>query len=118
MIKNNELTEEPSKSYSFAYLSDTKVLKEVPLHVYGVDLLYHESTFLQELLGLANKTYHSTALQAAQFAAEAKVGKLVLGHFSARYIDLQPFIDEASPVFANVKFAVDGKEFLLEKEVV
>jgi len=114
VIKNSELTENPPKTYSFAYLSDTKVLKEVPEVVKEVDLLYHEATFLHELLDRANKTYHSTALQAAEFAAKAKVGKLILGHFSARYIDLQPFIDEASPVFANVKFAVDGKEFTAE----
>ena len=113
IIKNEELTEAPSKSYSFAYLSDTKVLKTVPEIVKGVDLLYHEATFLHDMLDRAKSTYHSTALQAAQFAAEAKVNKLVLGHFSARYNDLQPFIDEASPVFSNVFYAVDGKEFLV-----
>lgn len=118
VILNSELTEAPPKSYSFAYLSDTKVLKEVPEVVKEVDLLYHEATFLHELLDRANKTYHSTALQAAEFAAKANVGKLVLGHFSARYIDLQPFIDEASPVFANVKFAVDGKEFLPDVDIL
>lgn len=111
VIPNAELTEDPPKTYSFAYLSDTKVLKEVPTSVGGVDLLYHEATFLHEMLERANKTHHSTALQAAEFAAKAKVGKLILGHFSARYTDLQPFIDEAKPVFENVYCAVDGKEF-------
>lgn len=118
IISNKELTEDPPKTYSFAYLSDTKVLKDVPSVVCGVDLLYHESTFLHEMLDRANKTYHSTALQAAEFAAKAKVGKLVLGHFSARYTDLQPFVEEAKPVFSNVHFAVDGKEFLPEVDVV
>jgi ribonuclease Z len=118
VIPNKELTQAPPKSFSFAYLSDTKVLKEVPEVVKEVDMLYHEATFLHELLDRANKTYHSTALQAAEFAAKANVGKLILGHFSARYIDLQPFIDEASPVFSNVKFAIDGKEFSPDVDVL
>ena len=74
-------------------------------------MLYHESTFLKNHLDLAAKTKHSTAGQAAQIAAKAQVGGLILGHYSTRYGDLNAFVDEAQASFQNVYLAEDNKVF-------
>ncbi len=79
-------------------------------YVKEVDLLYHESTFLNDKKIRAGETFHSTAEQAAKIAKAAKVKQLLLGHFSARYGDLEPFIKEASPYFKNVLLAIEGKK--------
>ncbi len=112
---NRTLTLDPQKPQSFAYFSDTKVLTKAPDVIQGVDLLYHESTFLHDMQSRAEKTYHSTALQAAEFAVKCEVKKLVLGHFSARYNELTDFVLEASKVFANVEVAKDGKQFFISE---
>jgi ribonuclease Z len=78
-------------------------------------LLYHESTFLHEELEKANMTHHSTALQAATIAHKAKVKKLVIGHYSARYKDLQPLLEEARTVFENTHLAIEGEKIDIER---
>ena len=77
--------------------------------VQGVDLLYHEATYMHELLPLARQTGHSTALQAGQFAALAHVGKLIIGHYSARYSNVHPLLAEARSAFPNVVLAREGE---------
>ncbi len=114
VIPNKELTTAAPRVFSFTYISDTRVLKEVPVAVLGTDLLYHEATFLSDMIERAKATHHCTAQQAAQFAALAEVKKLVLGHFSARYDELDEFIAEAKPYFANVDVAQDGQWFSTE----
>ena len=79
----------------------------------GCDNLYHEATFLHELLDRANETHHTTALQAAQVAKINDVKKLLIGHFSSRYKTLQPLLDEAMTVFENTELVVEGKTFQL-----
>jgi ribonuclease Z len=74
-------------------------------------LLYHESTFLEDEEELAGKTFHSTARQAAEVAKRANVGRLLLGHFSSRYRDLKPFVEEAKRVFENALIAEEGSTF-------
>jgi ribonuclease Z len=103
----------PSRSHSFAHCSDTKYNEDVVAQIDGVDMLYHESTFLHEDLAKAEETFHSTALQAAQIAAKAQVGKLIIGHFSSRYSDayLTKFLEEAKSVFENTFLAVEGENF-------
>ncbi|MGB5320480.1 MAG: ribonuclease Z, partial [Eudoraea sp.] len=81
--------------------------KIVPL-LSKVDVLYHEATFLEEEAVLAQKTKHSTAKQAATIASKAKVGLLILGHFSTRYKTFQPFVKQASEIFESVVLAEDG----------
>jgi ribonuclease Z len=114
VIPNTELTVDSERVLSFAYLSDTKVLKQVPEILKDVDLLYHEATFLSELSERAELTCHSTAEQAANFAKMCGAKKLILSHFSSRYDELQDFIAEAKPIFANVDVAMDGKWFSTE----
>ena len=101
ILKNEVLTTPPSKPVSYAFCSDTRYWEEVVSVIENVDVLYHEATFLHELKEMADYTGHTTALEAARIARKANVGKLILGHFSNRYHDLNVFTDEAREVFAN-----------------
>lgn len=96
----------PPKRY--AYISDTIQKPDICAHLKGVDLLYHESTFLHEQKKRADETYHTTAKQAGEIAAMAEAKKLILGHFSARYTDLAPMLEEAKTEFENVLIAEEG----------
>lgn len=112
-IKNKQVTIDPREPKSYAYASDTIYFPAIVEYVKGVDLLYHESTFLNDKKDRAEKTYHSTAEQAAQIAKAANVKQLLLGHFSARYGDLEQFILEAQPFFYNCLLATDGKRITI-----
>lgn len=111
VMANSELSLDPPKTKQYAYCSDTSFNMELAPLIKGVDLLYHEATFLETEVHLAKKTKHSTARQAATVAKEAKVNKLILGHFSTRYKSIVPFREEAIEVFKNVELADDGKSF-------
>jgi ribonuclease Z len=111
LFKNESLTLPPRKSRSYAYCSDTAFEKNVAGQLRDVDILYHESTFIEEDEKKATETMHSTAKQAATIAKLAGAKTLLLGHFSARYKDLAPILDEAQSVFPNSKLALEGEEF-------
>lgn len=99
VLKNETLTLPPPPSHSYAYCSDTRYNESIIPIIKNADLLYHEATFLHNLKEMADYTGHTTALEAAQIAKAAHVGKLILGHFSNRYDDLSVFLDEALPIF-------------------
>lgn len=109
LFKNEELTLPPRKSRSYAYCSDTKYEEAIIPYIKGVDLLYHEATFLSDRLKWAQQTYHSTTHQAATIAKKADVGQLVIGHYSARYNDLTPFLAETKEIFSNTLLATEGE---------
>ena len=111
VIPNKELTETPPKARSYAYCSDTMYDPMLKDELKGVDLLYHEATFLHELLDRATQTYHCTALQAAQLAKDAEVKRLLIGHFSARYKELDPLLIEAQSIFKETELALEGRKF-------
>lgn len=113
---NKDYTLPARKSRSYAYLTDTLYLPELAAVIKGVNLLYHEATFQTEKELKATKTYHATAGQAAQLASDAGVQKLLIGHFSARYKDLEPLEKEAQKVFANSYLALEGKKFTIEHQ--
>lgn len=113
LYSSEELTKEPRKPLAYAYCSDTKYTESFLSVITGVDLMYHEATFLEDMAERADLTYHSTAKQAAQLAIKAKVGKLILGHFSTRYRDLDPVLDEARKVFKESYLGVEGEDFIL-----
>jgi ribonuclease Z len=79
----------------------------------NTDLLYHEATFLHNMLDRANETHHTTALQAAQIALKVNAKKLLIGHFSARYKSLDELLDESQSVFPNTALAIEGKTFVI-----
>jgi ribonuclease Z len=110
LIKNSEATLDPPPARSYAYCSDTIFDPTIVDSIREVDALYHESTFLEDNLERAKKTFHTTARQAAEIAALASAKQLLLGHFSARYTNLEGFLREASPVFPNCLLATDGKK--------
>jgi ribonuclease Z len=112
--KVSALTEKPRKSRSYAYCSDTLYLPELAKTLKGVDILYHEATFLTEKELKATNTLHATAGQAAQLAKDAKVDQLLIGHFSARYKDLTPLVEEARKIFKNTYLAIEGQTFAIE----
>ena len=108
IIPNVRLTLPPTLSRSYAYCSDTAYYdKLIPL-IQGVDVLFHEATFCESELDRAKSTMHSTALQAARIAKEANVRKLVIGHFSARYVNEKMLLKEATQVFTNTVLADEG----------
>ncbi|MGV3589227.1 MAG: ribonuclease Z, partial [Adhaeribacter sp.] len=109
LVRNEDVTSEPSRSRSYAYCSDTRYKEDIIPYIKGVDLLYHEATFLDNMLERAVYTYHSTAKQAATLALKAEVKRLLIGHFSARYKDLTPLLEEAKAVFDNTHLALEGK---------
>ena len=103
VIPNSQLTYSSFIPKSYVYCTDTKPLKSILTYIKGVDILYHEATFLHKDAKLAKQTYHSTAQQAAEIASEAKVGQLVIGHFSSRYKNDNEFLTEAKEVFKKIK---------------
>ncbi|WP_010665025.1 ribonuclease Z [Marinilabilia salmonicolor] len=110
-ILNEKLTFPAPPSLSYAFCTDTLPLQSVAEVVKGVDMLYHEATFMSDQEGLAKKTFHSTARQAAEIALEAGVKKLLIGHFSSRYRDLSPLLAEAREVFPDTEIAGEGVTF-------
>lgn len=114
LYKNTEYTLPPRSSHSFAYCSDTAYDENIVAQIKGVDLLYHEATFMQEHMDKAVMTLHSTTLQAATIASLAKVKCLLIGHYSARYKELDALQLEAATVFQNTKLAIEGETIDLE----
>ncbi len=111
LIKNKDVTLPGKTPKSYAFCSDTAYNEAVVPIIKDVDVLYHESTFLEKLAHLALKTKHSTAKEAASIAKQANVKTLILGHFSTRYDDTNDFKEEANEIFDNVKLAAEGKVF-------
>jgi ribonuclease Z len=113
IIPNSELTFDPIPPKSYAFCSDTVYYEAVIPIIENVDVLYHESTFLESEEGLAQKTLHSTAKEAARIALKANVKQLILGHYSTRYESINLFKEEAETIFPEVLLAEDGKTFEL-----
>lgn len=111
LIKNETVTKIGVKPKSYAFCSDTAYNEAIVPLITNVNVLYHEATFLEKNKKLALPTKHSTAKQAADIANKANVGKLILGHFSTRYDNLEMFRTEAQTIFKNVELAEDGKTF-------
>ena len=108
---NNQITMEPPLPRSYAFCSDTAYYEDIIPVIEGASLLYHETTFMNNREANAADKFHSTTGQAATIALKAGVKKLLISHFSARYDDLQPLLDEAKAVFPETELAVDGCVF-------
>jgi ribonuclease Z len=115
VISNSELTLPALKQRSYAYISDTAYMRNIAEKIPGVDLLFHEATFLERDSDLAKQTFHSTAKQAAMVAKEANAGKLLIGHFSTRYKDIDLFEQEANTIFNDTIAVNDGDRFTVEQ---
>lgn len=105
-VKSDDVTFPAKKPKAYSFCSDTAYFEDIIPFIKGSDLLYHEATFTEKHKDRAKKTFHSTAKQAATIAKDAEVFKLIFGHFSARYKDVEEHIQEARSVFEK-SFAVD-----------
>jgi ribonuclease Z len=108
--RDSDLPPDPaaSKPYSYAYCSDTAFSEAILPDLQGVDLLYHEATFMEAQADKAGLTGHATARQAGQMALRSRAGRLLLGHFSARYRDLGALLEEARLEFPATDLAEEG----------
>lgn len=109
----SELTTEADEPRSYAYCSDTICNWQYLDQIKGVNTLYHEATFMHDMVDRARETFHTTALEAGEVAVRAEVDQLLLGHFSARYRELEPLLEEAKTVFPNSKLALEGSTFVV-----
>lgn len=113
IIPHSELTSHKQRPRSFAFCSDTRYDESYIESVRNVDLLYHEATFARDNQDLAQTTYHSTGADAARIALKANAGKLIIGHFSARYKDHTPILNEAQEIFGNTDAISEGQIFFI-----
>lgn len=114
-IPNAELTYEPYRPRSYAYLSDTARSAKAARLAAGVDLMYHEATYAAAESKTARLRGHSTSEDAAKAAAEAGAGRLVIGHYSSRYKDENQLVAEARALFPETYPATEGRTFTIEK---
>jgi ribonuclease Z len=114
IIPNSLLTVQKNFPRKYAFITDTKYIPELSDLVKDVDLLYHEATYDRRLEKRAGETFHSTAEQAAMLASLSNAGQLVLGHFSARYKEIELLLEEAVPHFSNTIIAEEGMVIKVE----
>lgn len=108
VVKNEWVTEEGIKGKVYAFCADTKYDESLIPHIQGADMIYHETTYLDNLQQKAIERFHSTSKQAALMAKKANVKKLLIGHFSSKYDTLEEFEKEAREIFENTELAIEG----------
>lgn len=112
VLDNKDITYDPEPTESYAFCSDTYYSEAIVPIIKDVDVLYHESTFLDSEEHYTERTKHCTAKQAASIAKLANAKTLILGHYSTRYNDITLFKKEAETVFSGkILNADDGKVF-------
>ncbi len=111
ILCNKNLIVGRKEARTYVFYSDTAYNEKWLKECEGADLIYHETTFLNDKLDFAKKTGHSTSVQAAEFAQHAKAKKLIIGHFSSRYKNLNPFLEETRSIFPETEIATEGKTF-------
>ncbi|MCO5950245.1 ribonuclease Z [Mucilaginibacter flavidus] len=114
VYKNDTLTTDSSNPKSYAYCSDTMYDERYFKQISDVTMLYHEATFLDNMLDRALETHHTTALQAGEIALKVNAKRLLIGHFSARYKTLNELLEEAQSVFKDTELAIEGRTFIIE----
>ena len=114
VLPNDVLTYRPYGTLSYAYCSDTNYSARLARMVEGVDMLYHEATYAADMRKTAKERGHSTTADAAKVAEMAGVGRLLIGHFSSRYKDLNLLLDEAREIFPSTDIAHEGESFVIE----
>ena len=113
-VANHLVTEEGSPGKFYAFCADTKYDESIIPHIQGADMIYHETTYLDNLRERADMRFHSTTRQAAGIAKLAGVKKLLIGHFSSKYDTLEEFEQEAREVFPNTELALEGVSYKVE----
>lgn len=108
VIKNEWLTTAAPKGKTYAFCADTKYNESMIEHIKDMDMIYHETTYLDNLRERAEQRFHSTTKQAAAIAEKANVKRLLIGHFSSKYDTLEEFETEAKEVFPHTELALEG----------
>jgi ribonuclease Z len=108
LIKNEVVTEAMTPGKRYVFCADTKYNESMLPHITGADMIYHETTYLDNLRERAEARFHSTTKQAAAIAQKAGAKKLLIGHFSSKYDTLEEFEQEAREVFPNTELALEG----------
>lgn len=116
VVPNGELTYTPWEPRAYAYLSDTNYSGKAVSLIRGVDLLYHEATYADDMRREAKERGHSTTLQAARAAIESGAGKLIIGHFSSRYKDENLLLEECRGAFAESYLAEEYRTFEIQQK--
>ena len=111
VVANEELTFPPPVCRSYVYCSDTSFSPALADNFMNVTVLYHEATYTHDLVEKARERKHSTSREAAMVAEKARAGKLLIGHFSSRYQDVNILLDEAKSVFPDTFLALEGERF-------
>ena len=113
VVANSLVTIASKPPRSYAYCADTMYDEDIAASTREVSLLYHEATYLKNLEERARARFHSTSIQAASIALKGKAGKLLLGHFSSKYEELDGFLSEAKEVFPNTDLAIEGVTYVI-----
>jgi ribonuclease Z len=113
-IANDLLTYRPYPPMSYAYCSDTNYSARLARMVEGVDMLYHEATYAADMHRIAKERGHATTADAAKVAQMAGAGRLLIGHFSSRYKDLEALLAESREIFPSTDIARERETFLIE----
>jgi ribonuclease Z len=113
LVPHARLTTPSAPPRRYAYCSDTRPIPALAETLRGVDLLFHEATFMEQDAARAAETFHTTARQAATLARQAEVKRLLIGHFSARYDDEQGLLSEAQEVFPATTLASENLQITL-----
>jgi ribonuclease Z len=110
-IPNDEVTAPPGRAHKYAYCADTRYDESLIPYIYGADLIYHETTYLDNMREKAFDRFHTTTKQAGELARKAMVRKMIIGHFSSKYSSLDAFREEARSVFPNTELALEGQTY-------
>lgn len=108
VVPNALLTTEADKPLSYAHISDTIYMPGLAERIGPIDLMFHETTYLEQHAAEAKARFHSTACQAAMVARDAGAKALLTGHYSSRYKDEDAFRREAMTIFPHVILNREG----------
>jgi ribonuclease Z len=110
-VRNDEVTTAPEKGKKYAFCADTRYEESIIPFIAGADMIYHETTYLDNVREKAFERFHCTTRQAAEIARKAEVKKLLIGHFSSKYSTLEQFEAEAKEIFPSTELAIEGSTY-------
>lgn len=111
VVPNDAVTAAPTPGKKYAFCADTRYDERIVEHIRNYDMIYHETTYLDNLQEQAFNRFHSTTRQAGRIAQLAGAKRLLIGHFSSKYSDLEPFLQETKEVFSNTDLAIEGETY-------
>ncbi|MBN2413881.1 ribonuclease Z [candidate division KSB1 bacterium] len=116
-INPGEVLGPPYPGRTIVFCTDTRPCENTVKLAKNASLLIHDSTFSKKLTERAQKTFHSTSVQAAEIAVQAGVEKLFLWHLSIRHDenDEQEMLKEAREIFPQTYLPCDFETLELKR---